>query len=185
MNCDNIENLIPFLDDGSLPEGTIKEVREHLSECPSCLKEYKEINDIVRIAKDTLRVKNFPSDEEFLYSLNKRIEKDERNTRIYRVFFSAAAMFIMVIGAALFFKLNYVNDSEPLKYVKNSSIDFYKYVAENYLETRDFLELVDVSYINEAARIDVTDNPYVEVTLNDIVLNEDENVISSYFNNER
>ena len=97
MKCDKIEQLLPFLHDGSLDRSVAREVERHLERCPECAGAYAELSAVVNMSRNVLRARPVSVGPGFVGEVRERIRKRAHARSLYRWAIPvAAAMFLAV-----------------------------------------------------------------------------------------
>ena len=85
MDCKDVKNLLQPYIDGELDKEKEKAVREHISSCGSCEKEYRELE---KYANDISSLKEVSAPANFLEEINRRIDSASLYRRIIdKIFF--------------------------------------------------------------------------------------------------
>jgi len=186
MKCDNMRELIPFLDDGTLEPETVKSVRIHMEGCPACRKEYEVVNDMLNRIHETLLENESLPVPEFLEMIREKIEKKKKIRALsYRVF-SAAAVIIFTVSVTLY---NFMNRETTVpvseQYVMEESLDEYdEYIASQYLTADELYELVEADESDNSVLLEALINyHYNSITPEDIIDNMNEEELKILFAN--
>jgi len=92
MECANVKEYLPFLDDGSLGQEKAEAVRNHLEQCEVCHSEYQEQNKMLRTITDAYSQHMPEYTPDFLWAVKKKIRRKNKNRVIYTWVYSAAAV---------------------------------------------------------------------------------------------
>ena len=189
MKCENIQELLPFIDDGSIAQDIVEKIKIHLEECAGCRKQYNEIKTVVNMVSSVLNQYELPRNQELLLAVHSKIAAENRKRKNYRWMLPAAAVVIFTISLSLYSVLTQrVTVPAPEQIVLSRSDDeFYDYIVEEYFDTYDLIELVDEE---ELVDEDVFDDilyqfDYIDVTIDDIIESIDENEMYNFFNEIR
>jgi hypothetical protein len=80
MNCEEIKNLLPDFDEGTLSSITMYAMQDHLKTCKACTQELEEIRELYRALSDSnLQQPGASLRENFNKMLNEEMEKQESN----------------------------------------------------------------------------------------------------------
>jgi len=186
MECDKVKELLPFIDDGSIEQDIINDVKHHLSMCAECGKEYIEIKqslDIIRSA--FIRFEPQPSPD-LLDVVKRKIDKRKRARKAYKWAFSAAAVVIFGVFISMYSFLTrdlIDTDSYQMVMVEHGE-ELYNYIAEQYLDAYELYELVeDADIFYEYSLEDaMMQYDYVDITLDDVIQTLDINEMSYLLN---
>ena len=97
MNCDRIQQLLPFLHDGSLEPAVKREVESHLERCTRCAEAFDELSAIVNLTRNVLRERPVPVGSGYVGEVRERIRRRMQARLLYRwAVPAAAAMFLAV-----------------------------------------------------------------------------------------
>lgn len=145
MKCEKVKECLIFLGDGSLDENTENCIKKHLELCPECRREYNEISTMITMVRSTFAVDETDTPIEFAEMVNNRINRKKTVHRIYKVFFSAAA--VLVIAVLISFYDHFIpmkKDTALFQKIDSKTVDdFITYVAERDCDTYELLELVE------------------------------------------
>ncbi len=184
--CDNVQDLLPFLDDGSIAQDIVEKLKIHLEECDECRKQYDEIKTVVNMVSSVLKLHEKPHGQELLSAVHRKIAAEKRKRKVYRWMLPAAAVAILTISLSLYSVLTHrVIVPAPEQIVLSQAYDeFYNYIVEEYFDTYDLIELVDTE---ELVDEDVFDDmlyqiDYIDVNIDDIIESIDENEMYNFFN---
>lgn len=184
MKCDIVKELLPFIDDGSIDQETVKEVKTHLEKCEECRKENNEIQFVVNLARTALSEHKALPSLEFLENVQMKIDKEKRARKVHKWMFSAAAVFIAISFTLYGILTMNVTKTVPYQMVIiEPDEEFYTYYAESYLDTYEFLELVNGVETNNESQLqdELLNSDYLDVSLYDIIETFDTNEITNIF----
>ena len=186
MECDRVQELLPFIDDGSLEQDIVKTVKAHMEKCLTCQKEYNEIIHVVNLMNSVLTQHVPEHSQSFLYVLQKKINAKKRERKVYQLMLPAAAVVILTVSIALYsIHTKQVPDSLPFQIVRMAEQDneLYNYIAEQYLDTYELFELVyNVETVDEYDLRDALfQHEYFNVTADDIFDTLDEIELYNFF----
>ena len=178
MNCDNVKELIPFIDDGVLSHEIVALTKEHLKRCSGCRKEYTDLRDTVYRVRKVL----FQSAPEpvpgYLGLVRRRIEKKKRMHVLYYRLVSVAAVVVFTVSLALY---GFMNRNTSIYKAENflmgeSSEDIDMFITSQNLTRYDIGELAAaVNIPEEPVILDALINySYPNITLTDMINNMDE-----------
>ena len=106
MKCDNVKDIIPFLDDGSVESETADNVRKHLEKCPACQKEHQEISDLVNGVRKVLLANELAPTTEYLGIVRGKIGKKKKTRALPYRLVSAAAVIVFTVSLILYIFIN-------------------------------------------------------------------------------
>ena len=185
MKCDNVQDLLPFLDDGSIAQDIVEKIMVHLEDCAECRKQYDEIKTVVNMVSSVLNQHEKQHGQELLSAVQSKIAEEKRKRKKYRWMLPAAAVVIFTISLSLYSVLNqWITVPVPEQIVLSQAYDeFYNYIVDEYFDTYDLIELVDEE---ELVNQDVFDDilyqiEYIDVTIDDIIESIDENEMNNFF----
>ena len=186
MECHKVQELLPFIDDGSLGQDIVKKVKAHMEKCTACQKEYNEIIHVVNLMNSALTQHVPEHSQTFLYAVQRKINAKKRERKVYQVMLPAAAVVILTVSIALYsIHTRQVPDSLTFQIVRMAEPDneLYNYIAEQYLDTYELFELVyDIETVDE---YDLTEalfqHEYFNATADDIIETLDENELYNFF----
>lgn len=194
MECDNVKELLPFLDDDSLRDGEAEDVRAHLEQCENCRREYENQIHTLQRFQAFFSGNESGCSREFLAGVRAKIRRKKEARVLYRMAFSAAAVVVLALGVTLYgFLQGASNQNIGDNFAfEDSAEDFENYVAARYLSMYELNSILDESdesdesYESEESALFqayVSFN-YVDITPEDIIdtLDDDdlELVLASY-----
>lgn len=111
MDCKKIKNSLFFLAEGSLKKDEQAEIRNHLSTCPECMKQYELFSDFEKIVQEE---KNISPDEYFYSRLISRMEHissvpEKLKLQPAYVRFVNILIIVFIIGIAAFSGITLAN----------------------------------------------------------------------------
>jgi predicted anti-sigma-YlaC factor YlaD len=165
MDCNKIEQLLPFLHDGSLERAVEREVERHLERCAGCSGAYAELSAIVNLTRNVLRGRRIQAGPGYIGEIRERIRKRMHARSLYRwaVPAAAAAFLAVSVGTYSLFLggVNYRGDQTYTVRTAPSSS------SNGHTATVDEKTLINALY------------HYTGVTLDDIVSRMDENELAA------
>ena len=188
MKCNDVRELIPFLDDGSVEPETADNIRRHLEECPLCQREYKEMKDMIhRVRRGLLENESSPVPG-YLGMVRRRIDKKKKASFFYYRIVPAAAVIVFTVSIALY---SFVDRKalEPVseQYVMGESLnEFDDYIASQHLNGYDLNELVGVIEDDDELIMVNTllSNNYINITPEDIIELMDNDALAMVFTSQ-
>ncbi len=150
MECSNIKELIPFLDDGSIEAETQDVVRIHLEGCPSCRKEYQETVDMLEKVRGVI-IENQPAPAPgFIEMVGKKIAKKKKIRALFYRVVPVAAAIVFTISLGLY-SFVWRDTTKPVneQYVTGEIYDeFNEFIASQPFtgyELNELAEVIDVA----------------------------------------
>lgn len=187
MECDKVQELLPYIDDGSLGRETTDMLREHLLSCPECREVYGETKRVVEMVTKTLLMQDVQPASEFLSDLQNRIAQRRQASRTFRWIASAAAVFLVAVFAGLYVYFSPNTQPFEVASVDTDEAAYTEYIAEMFFTTYDMYELADeAGVINETDLEEVLiEGGYYTITYDDIFENLDETEMSNLFSERK
>ena len=181
MECAKVQELLPFLDDGSLGQEKAEAVRNHLKQCEVCRREYHEQNEMLRTITHVYSQNTPEYSPDFLKAVKKKIRRKNENRVIYRWVYSAAAVIVIAFGLTLYSQLSGTGTVNPAGDVvyEDSSGDFDNYIASKYLDSYELSNLIDDSYTPQDQNLlqSFISTNFFDITTEDIIDTFDEDEI--------
>lgn len=166
MNCDRIEQLLPFLHDGSLEPQVMREVERHLEQCPECAETYAGLSAVVNLTRNVLGKLPVRSNPGYVAAVRERIRKRMHTRSLFRwAVPAAAAVFLAVsVGTYSLFLTGGVKYQSPgVRTIRTAQPS----PAPAYTATVDEDALISAMY------------HYTDVTLDDLMSRMDENELAA------
>ncbi len=173
MNCDNVKDLLPFIDDGDVEQDTVDAVKAHLEKCRDCSKEYGDINFVVNMVKSALTEPAVRPSPELLENVQRKIIEKKRVRYTRKWMFSTAAAVLFAAFVSMYGLLTR-NVTQPVPFqvtMIEPDEEFDTYYADWYLDSYDLLELVNgVDSIDEYELNDIIlSDDYLDISVDDII----------------
>ncbi len=186
MECEKVKELLPFIDDGTIGQDIVNDVKDHLAGCAECQKEYNEIKQTLNIISSAMTQYVPYTSFELLGAVRRRIIDRKRARRTYKLVFSAAAVVIFVVFLSMYsvFTRDVIDSTSNQMVMADYEDDFYNYVAEHYLNVYELAELTgDINALDEYnIEEELLQSGYLNVTIDDIIdvldINEINNIIN-------
>lgn len=102
MNCERIEQLLPFLHDGTLERSVAREAARHIKGCSRCAEAYAELSLIVNLTRDTLRARPLPAMTGYVGEVRERIRKRAHARTLFRLAVPAAAAIFLAVSVGTY-----------------------------------------------------------------------------------
>lgn len=173
MKCDKVKELIPFLDGGSIDFDTGADIREHLKNCPSCLREYSEMNNMLNRMRGILLTHGPVPGPEYLGMVRQKILKRKNAYTVFYRVASAAAMVVLTVSLALFgFESMKTQEPESEIYVMSDTQgNLDEYIVSQYMNAYELNELVEPTVdVDEQVMINaLLTNHFDSITPEDII----------------
>ena len=180
MNCDRIQQLLPFLHDGSLEPAVKREVKSHLERCTRCAEAFDELSAIVNLTRNVLRARPVPVGSGYVGEVRERIRRRMQARSLYRWAVPAAAAMFLAVSVGTYSLFLEGSARGPL--IMQSIIrGAWKYSATR---TRTNLTAspspapVNTVTVDETALINAMYH-YTDVTIDDLVSRMDENELAT------
>jgi len=147
MDCDNVKELLPFLDDGSLDALTVQRVRMHLLKCRTCEMDYISMKRVVGLVRDTIHNDERETIPGYLGLVRKRIESRKKARVFYMRAVSVAAVIVFAVAVSLVGFMQY-NTTVPV------SDDYAATETAGSLEDYATMQDIDVYDLNQLVVMD-------------------------------
>ncbi len=179
MNCNELRNVLPFLDDGSLDKNIECAARTHLDECGGCRQEYDEIVRILRTVQDVISQQNERSTDDFLDGVHHKINVMKRRRMVIYRILPVAAVFVAALTISFYSLLIRNNVSVTGRNMTaryQLDTEYSSYIADHYFDVYEIFEIAEQEYPEEMYDTfgDLIENGYVDINIQDIVNSIDE-----------
>lgn len=186
MECDKVKEFLPFIDNGSIEQDMINDVKAHLAGCSECRKEYDEIKQTLNIIRSAFMHYESQPSPDLLDVIQRKIDTRKKARKAYKWAFSAAAVVIFAVFLSMYSLLtkDVINPASYQMIMVEPDEEFYNYIAEHYLDVYELFEMagevaaIDENYLEDA----LLQSEYFDVTLDDIMETLDANEINYIFN---
>ena len=175
MTCNDIRQLIPFMDDDEYRDERMIEAERHLHQCDACMKEYRQTHAILATVRDTVSDYAVSDSTRYLAEVRRRISVRKRRHLIaYRVIPAMAAAFLIVaVGLySIMFNPTYNNMVREELFNDEDVQMMDEYVAQQYFGVEEIYEMVDATEPEEELTVETAMNTYTydDITPEDIIL---------------
>ena len=185
MNCNELKDLLPFLDDGSLNESIERDAHDHLEQCDECMHEYQDLGRTLSIVKSALSQPSARSTDDFLADVRQTIQRRKRHRMITYRILPVAAVFMAALTISFYSLLMHrtISPAQNMFAFTTVESDYSSYVAEYYLDVYEVYELTEED--NSAEMYDTFDelieSGYVNIDIPDIIDVIDEETAALWF----